>query len=221
MPVILRLPQMRAERGSTVAVPVTLDTTGGEAGLGFSVHYQVLGLANPRVELGPDASGWTLTINANQTGQGRIGVLMDTDPQAPLSGGMKHMATITFDVLPNALDANGLEFANTPISLSTADYMANNVATLYQNGDVLIGNAAAPSRPIQPLGYFGSYNPSPVINPPNTDPLQNEPVINLPGTTPGTPVNPTHTEPNATIFGMSPLMVAGIAAVGLYIWSES
>ncbi len=227
-PAILRLPQTSANAGQTVRVPVMLDARGDEIALAFSVHFSPYMLANPRAELGSDtaAIGSTLTVNDNLALNGKIGVLMDASPTGPsLAAKVCHVADIIFDVLPSASGVSGLEFGSDPVPLGGSDRMANNIVLRFQNGDLVVGDGPSPPpRPISDVGYQGAWVGNPATG--NTaTPEPSVPIVMLPdgtithGNLPAT--GGGIVGPDGTIFGFSPLMLAVIAAVGIYIYSES
>lgn len=231
----LRLPVATGVRGGTLSVPVTVDAVGNEVALMFSLHYQPSQLQNPRVSLGSGGSRFTLTVNDNGAGSGRLVVLLDADPRDPLPAGQHHVATITFDIPATATPgASGLNFASSPARLSWSDGLGNNLPALYQNGHAIVladasDNAANyPTAPLhfEPAGYEGSYTGS--------DPV----VVPTGGGVTGTadPPVPLIVDPNGnithgnlgggnaaggTIFGFSPIVIIAAAAVGLYLFSNS
>lgn len=230
---VLRLPIVSGVRGSTLSVPVTMDARGDEVAFMFSLHYQPTQLTNPRVSLGSDVGGFTLTENLNNAGSGRIVVLLDGAPENPLPAGSRHVATITFDIPANApAGPGGLNFASTPARLSTSDGYGNPLPTRYQNGHAIILADASDSPanyPVQPLhltpaGYEGSYTGTTPIQPPvggggNSGGGNPPDFGGGPTTDPLTPGDPAAAQP-ATIFGFSPVVVIG-AAVALYFLSSS
>lgn len=237
----LRLPVASAVRGGTLSVPVTIDAIGIEVAFQFSLHYHANVLTNPRVTLGSGGGGFTLTVNDLHTAGGQLAVLVDRDPLSPLTPGTHHVLTITFDVAANAAPgAYGLNFASSPIKLATSDGYAQQFPMAYQNGHAVIladasdnpANYPVPPLHLEPLGYQGSFSGAVPVPIPGVPGPGNPPGGGGGGGSTGggggstggggggSTVIPGGGTPDNTIFGFSPIMLIGIAAVGLWLFSD-
>ena len=129
-------------------VLVELESENNEAGLGFTVNFDPLILTNPVVTIGADAqlSGFTLTVNGNNSANGQIGILLDSGGSGfQASPPDRRVAQITFEVLPGSPQGpTPISFApNTfplpPTPPSTSDAAGSLLTTAYQNGILIIG----------------------------------------------------------------------------------
>lgn len=245
-PAVFRLPVVTGVRGGQVSVPVMLDARGDECAWMFSLHWVAGQLANPRVSMGADVSGFSLTVNDYHVGNGQLVILMDTDPRTPIAAGTRHVVTVTFDIPATASPGvTGLNFAGRPRPLATSDGYGLEVVTAYQNGYVVVlasatdsaSNYPTPPLHIEPIGYEGSYSGSSPIRPPVSSgsgtsaqappapPLYIDPSGTIshvppPGLAAGARETPGGLGIPATLFGFPTWAVAAAAIGGIFLFSS-
>ena len=143
----ISIPNLSANMGSQVVVPVILDSQGNEVALSFSVTYNpaVLSINNTatRIALGSGVpAGTTLTRNISQEASGRLGVVLDADPGTPFVIGQRQLVTITFDVI-GTMSVTPVGFGDTPVVRDISDALANSLPAAYLPGQVAIGRAVS------------------------------------------------------------------------------
>jgi len=138
-----RVVSVNATPGTQVSVPVELDSQGNEVAASFTLTYDQTKLSNPSISLGTGApAGLALTINPNQTGSGRLGILVDSSNS--FASGVRHVISVRFDVAAGApAGPSVVDFGTTPVPRSTSDPLGNLLETTYQAGAVNIASAAA------------------------------------------------------------------------------
>jgi len=143
-----RVVNVNATPGTQVAVSVELDSLGNEAAASFSLNFDQTKLSNPTITLGTGApAGLALTINPNQAGSGRLGILVDSSNTFAL--GVRQVVSVRFDVAAGAPGGpTVIDFGGTPIPRSTSDALANLLDATYEAGAVNIASAAAADNEI-------------------------------------------------------------------------
>ena len=101
-------------------------------------------MSNPVVTLGSDATGAALTVNASQAATGKLGIMIDKAPAAPLAGGTRLMATIIFNVDVGAPASTQVNFGNATVVAEVVNGLANSLTTTFSTGTIsLLGPTAA------------------------------------------------------------------------------
>jgi len=146
----MRVVSTAGTAGSTVTVPIDLDSQGNETAAGFSLTFDttILSLANTGdngVVLGPGLpAGYSLTVNALQAASGKVGIIFDGASNNPVQAGTKRVILVTFNVAPGApAGQTPVNFGSSPIGQSTSDGQGNPLTTAYENGFVVLGSTAA------------------------------------------------------------------------------
>lgn len=80
--------------GRRVDVPVTLNSTGGEAAVAFSLAFDPTLLADPVVSPGAEAAAAWALVDTSQTG--RIGVTLRLPEPVTFTGGVKRLLAVSF-----------------------------------------------------------------------------------------------------------------------------
>lgn len=133
--------------GNQVTLGVILDAQGDEVGVGFSLNFDPAVISNPtNFTLGSGASGMTLTYNALETSQGRIGIVLDKDPLQPLPAGPVELVRITFTVAACNPPTAQIRFGNMPVRREVVNGLAQPLAVTFTDSVVsLVGPTAAPA----------------------------------------------------------------------------
>ncbi len=106
-PAAFRIDAQNTSAGSTLTVPIRVDTVGNEAGYTFSIGFNSNLLTNPSVVIGN--SGGDVLFNANNPGQ--IGFSVTTFPGGTIAeGNNKILVTVTFTVAANATAGNNRHY---------------------------------------------------------------------------------------------------------------
>jgi phosphatidate phosphatase APP1 len=133
-----------ASAGQAVTIPVILDAQGNESSASFTLNFNPGVLTFVSASLGSGApTGSNLGLNTQQTGQGRLGVLIDAVNQYAV--GEQQMLNVMFTVAPNApAGAYPITFSSVPTLQSVSSTSGHLLDTTYTAGGVTVG-ASAPS----------------------------------------------------------------------------
>ncbi len=176
----VRVIDSEANAGKEAEVRIVLDGIGNEAGLGFTLSYDPMVLADPIVELGNSMPGAMMAVNAEKSG--RVTVVA-TYFDRTIAAGESGVFTIRFRV------ANDAPAGPTPLAMLDYAPMVNRVSTLDGPADdtVFMGGF---------VNILGGRSPEPVVSGLVTDadglPLANARVtaISNTGTSRTSSVNP-------------------------------
>ena len=133
-------------------VSIEMDSQGDEVAASFGLNFDPAKLGNPVVTLGagvPDDA--ILTVNTNDVGNGRLGVLVDSGNAFARSATANQVVTITFDVAADAAAGPAAIAFGFPsdsrIEQGISDAFAHSLKANYADGSVNIsgGTAASPS----------------------------------------------------------------------------
>ena len=142
-PAAFRIDAQNTSAGSTLTVPIRVDTVGNEAGYTFSIAFDSTKLTNPSVVIGN--SGGDVLFNANNPGQ--IGFSVTTFSGGTIAeGNNKILVTVTFTVAANAAaGTTNIMFTDTPARRKASPVDPNFPITqpTYTNGTITIGGATA------------------------------------------------------------------------------
>lgn len=124
-------PQFVSRIGNKLTMSVSMDSLGGETGIGFTLNYDASVLANPgNVHAGSGAVG--AAVAANTATPGKVGVIVDTEINSPLGAGRQQLVTIEFDIV-------NITAASTEFTFS---------------GDLVINDVVNGSAASQPVNYL-------------------------------------------------------------------
>ncbi len=142
-PAAFRVDAQNTSAGSTLTVPIRVDTVGNEAGYTFSIAFDSTKLTNPSVVIGN--SGGDVLFNANNPGQ--IGFSVTTFSGGTIAeGNNKTLVTVTFAVAAGApAGATPITFTDTPARRKASPVDPNFPITqpTYTGGTITIGGATA------------------------------------------------------------------------------
>ena len=134
----MRIGSAKITSGTSVSLPIDLESTGGEVASSFTINFDSAKLQNPVVTLAlGSASGVTLTANNIDAAKGYIRVLVDS--QNLLSN---NLLNVTFDVAPSApAGETVVSFGNDPTPSSISDAVGERLTANYEPGIVTISAA--------------------------------------------------------------------------------
>ncbi|MDX2033175.1 MAG: S8 family serine peptidase [Blastocatellia bacterium] len=114
-----------AIRNRTITFAIEIEAQGIENALSFSLNFDPAALGNPRIRLSEAPSDAALQINANQTAQGRLGIVLALPPGQTLPLGRRQLAIVTFTSHePGGANASAIEFGDLPLRREAADQYA-------------------------------------------------------------------------------------------------
>jgi len=130
------------DAGRTITLPIELAPNGDEIAMSFTLSYDPTRLANARVTLAEGlAAGTILTVN--NTGDGLIGVLIDSTQALTIDSAPRVIANVTFDVAATAPGGETeVRFTDTLASRSVAGLDGRSLTTRYVGSTIEI-NAPA------------------------------------------------------------------------------
>jgi len=143
---VVRVVGVNGTPGMQVTVPIEMVAQGDEVGGSFSIAFDRTKLSNTTVTLGSGVpQGTALTLNPNELGNGKVGVLFDAAPGNTYVAGVRVVINVRFDIAANAPPGPTiLSFTGfPPTSVSTSDSFGNLLPTTYEAGAINIGAAAA------------------------------------------------------------------------------
>ena len=140
---IVRAVNTTTSAGQTVNVSFQLDSQGDEASASFTANWNPAVFTYVSSAQGSGVpSGTNFGINATQTAQGRLGVLLDaTNTYAT---GTRQILTVTFTVAADAVAGTyPVTFSGLPTAQSVSNAQGALLATTYEAGNIVIGQTAA------------------------------------------------------------------------------
>ncbi len=143
---VIRAVNTSTSPGQTVTVAFQLDSQGDETSLAFTANWNpaVFTYVSSAVGNGVPA-GANFGVNATQTAQGRLGVLIDSTNT--YAAGTRQIATITFTVAANAaVGTYPVTFSSTPTGQSVSNAQGALLTTAYEQGNIVITVTAAGVR---------------------------------------------------------------------------
>jgi len=120
-------------------VPITLDATGNENALGFSVTFDPALFSLVGVGPGPDATAAMLITNDSQAAQGRVGVLVALNPGATWPAGARTLVLVTLRSADGPSPAaTAIGFGDSPTAREVSDSGANVLAATFTGRAVVV-----------------------------------------------------------------------------------
>ena len=142
-PAAFRVDNQNTSAGSTLTVPIRVDTVGNEAGYTFSIAFDSTKLTNPTVMIGN--GGGDVIFNTNNPGQ--IGFSVTSFLGGTIAAGNNvALVNVTFTVAANAsAGTTPITFTDTPARRKASGVDPNNPITqpTYAGGTITIGGATA------------------------------------------------------------------------------
>ncbi len=123
--------------GNTLRVAIEIDSQGDEVGVGFTLNFDPAILSNPtNIQVGGDATGATVTSNASEAAQGRLGILVDNAPTQPFAAGTRQILTLEFDVSLTAPLVTEISFSDSVVKQEVVDGNADPVTASFTAGTI-------------------------------------------------------------------------------------
>ncbi|MBI4661893.1 MAG: immunoglobulin domain-containing protein [Verrucomicrobia bacterium] len=135
--------------GASVTIPITLNASGNEHAISFTLAFPASQASFGSVALGNGVSGGSLVVNNNQVASGRVGVVISLPVNQTLSQGLQELAIVTLNLATGL--SNGtvvpVTFTNNPTLKSAADAQGNDLVCDFADGTITIqaGQVARPS----------------------------------------------------------------------------
>lgn len=134
-------------QGQTNVVPVSLEASGNENAVAFSVAFDATKLRFVRATNGSAAATASVTVNPNDEDAGRLGLVVALSPGNTLAAGTREVVRIYFAALPGAPSSLPVAFGDLPVFRETSDPGANDLNTDYTPGTVSV--TPPPGPPLQ------------------------------------------------------------------------
>lgn len=125
-------------KGQTILIPIELIAQGGETATGFTLEYDASALTNPVVTLGKEFEAAALTVNSNEAGKGRIGILVDLGEPINYSSAPVQIVYVSFDVSSEVAGDTSLALTSSLAAQGTSDAFGEVLSTRYVGGKVSI-----------------------------------------------------------------------------------
>ena len=127
--------------GQVVSVPVGLEAQGDENALGFTLDFDPARLAYQSASLADGVTGVTLQINAQEAGQGRLGVLLGQSAGQTFAAGSRSLVQVRLVALGTPAAETPLAFGDLPVFREVVNATADPLAADYLSGTVRIVQA--------------------------------------------------------------------------------
>jgi hypothetical protein len=131
-------------QGQTSVVPVTLEASGNENAVGFSVKFDAAKLSFSGAANGAGATNAALTVNANQATGGVVGVIVALPPGSTLRAGTVEVLKLSFVALAAAPASIPVRFGDQPVLREVSDVLANPLSATYTPGTVTVTLPSGP-----------------------------------------------------------------------------
>ncbi len=110
------------EQTKQLTLRISLEAFGNEKAVSLSLGFNSTVLSNPRVTLGADATGATLTTNTSQVAQGAIGMSLIMPGNQTLAEGSRRIFNVVFDYSAANTGAKlDFTFRDAPVARSVTD----------------------------------------------------------------------------------------------------
>jgi Dockerin type I domain/Secretion system C-terminal sorting domain len=128
-----------AAPGSTVNVPIILESQANENAVGFSLCFDTSVLSNPQAVKGSDATLATLNTNCNQCTSGRFGINLALPSGQTFAAGKREIVVVSFSVNASTnATMTTIEICDQPIAREVVDANANILPASWVAGKVMI-----------------------------------------------------------------------------------
>lgn len=136
---LLRMTSSSTAPNSTVTIPLSLVSEGGENRLAFSLKYDPLILSHPQFLPGSDATAATFNLNTSKTEQGQIGLEIALPAGQKFDSGIRELLKVIFAVNDQAkVNATTVDFSDHPVVRSIIDLNGETVIAGYHPGTVIL-----------------------------------------------------------------------------------
>ena len=113
---------LTSEQTKQMTLRISLEAFGNEKAVSLSLGFNSTVLSNPRVTLGADATGATLSVNTSQVAQGAIGMSLTMPGNQTLAEGSRRIFNLEFDFAAANTGAKlDFTFRDSPVARSVTD----------------------------------------------------------------------------------------------------
>ena len=146
-------PTFAPEQAKRLTLRVNLEAFGNEKAVSLSLGFNSTILSNPRVTLGADATGATLTTNTSQVAQGAIGMSLTMPGNQTLAEGSRRIFNVEFDYSAANTGAKlDFECRDAPVARNVTDASGAALPTDVVATPVLL---AQPATSVSAASYRG------------------------------------------------------------------
>lgn len=141
------------EQVKRLTMRINVEAFGNEKAVSLSLGFNSTVLSNPRVTLGADATGATLSVNTSQVAQGAIGMAMTLPGNQTLAEGSRRIFNVEFDYAASNTGAKlDFEFRDAPVARNVTDTSGAALPTDAVATPVLL---AQPATSVSAASYRG------------------------------------------------------------------
>jgi hypothetical protein len=126
-----------AVQGTTLTLPVTIQSQGNENAVGFSLNFDPTVLKYSSTVKGSATASATLNVNSNQVASGILGVALALSGGSNFTNGVQEVVRITFTALATSTNSN-VTFSDAPVVRAISDPLANELPANYSNAAVVV-----------------------------------------------------------------------------------
>jgi len=119
-------------------VSVNLTAVGDENALGFSLTFDPAASSFAGASLGSGAAGATLNVNTNQTGSGKVGLVLALPTGTAFGAGTRELVKVSLRASGSASGNYAVSFTNQPVPGEISDAAAHPLTAGYLNGTLAI-----------------------------------------------------------------------------------
>ena len=121
-------------QGLNIVLPVTLEASGTENAVAFSVKFDSAKLRFVSSAIGSGAATASVTVNSNNAASGKLGFVVGLSPGQTLAAGTRELVRLQFTALAAAPASLTVDFGDQPVFRETSDASANVLNTDYSPG---------------------------------------------------------------------------------------
>ncbi len=141
------------DQSNRLTLRINMEALGNEKAWSFSLGFNPAVLSNPRVTLGADATGGTLSVNTSQVAQGAIGMAVTLPGNQTLASGSRHIFNLVFDYIAANTGAKlDFDFRDAPVARGVTDTSGASLPTEVSATPVLL---AQPATSVSAASYGG------------------------------------------------------------------
>ena len=142
--------------GSGVVVPVEIVSQSMENGLGGSVGFDPSKLTFDGAELGADAAGAQLVVNAAQATSGRVGLNVARGAGQTFAAGVRQVLRLKFTLKAGLTDTSlALAFSDSPVAREVSSASAGALPAEFKDGNIAVTVIAGFEADVMPRSNGG------------------------------------------------------------------
>jgi uncharacterized repeat protein (TIGR01451 family) len=125
-------------QGQTGTAAVMLQAQGDENAVGFSLSFDPKVVTYINYTAGSDASNATMDINANQSTNGQLGIILALPTDVSFSPGARQLVKVNFQAVTAASVSEPVTLTDLPVRREVSDTNALPVVATYANGTISV-----------------------------------------------------------------------------------